>query len=112
MKRALLAGFAAIAVMAQTAPPSTPAAPALNCGGSTAARSSSTISTRSSDTLAYTGQQKRLASSCYLIKHGDRLHASGTAGCRRAEGGGDRPQAADVADAVGDGQGAACDAWA
>jgi len=72
MKRALLAGFAAVAVMAQTAPPGTPAAPPLklwrlDCGAVVVNDLNAF-----SDTLAYTGQQKRLASSCYLIKHGDR----------------------------------------
>ena len=71
MKLALLVGLAAVALMGQAPAPS-PAAKAavklwrLDCG----AVMVNTLNAFS-DTMAYSGQSKRLTSSCYLIKHGD-----------------------------------------
>lgn len=70
----MLAALSAMALMAQSTPPTPAAAPAtpalklwrLDCG----AVQVNTLDAFS-DTFAYPGQSKRLAASCYLIKHGD-----------------------------------------
>lgn len=66
-KTLLLAALATVGLTAQSAPPPQIKLWRLDCG-------TVVVNTLNafSDTQAYPGQSKRLAASCYLIKHGDR----------------------------------------